>query len=287
MPFVQGSAIEKARIGSMENRAEVVRGMILNAYKGSPLNIVATFDNHVLAFNECKQLRKISYAFGDNEELEIKSDRASREIPVISEGDVPSHVASELKKITKQMMEGKEVSRTQVREMAAMIDPDEDYWMSDILNKIEESTGDSDWYRMYDANVERIRTSLYGRVREIEGKAPRIYYSKISVNSLGEFSSEIQESMGIIQGLFTSLSEKCRGISFDDNQEFLSAVRESLIAEAQAVVGLLGKAAKLKGKDNLPMVAKAHDRLADRARIMALTSEYLVSRAMASSKDKE
>jgi hypothetical protein len=88
--------------------------------------------------------------------------------------------------------------------------------------------------------------------------------------------------MSILHGLFQGFCERCSGFSFDEKQDFLSAVRESLIAEAQAVVGLLGKAAKLKGKDNLALVAKAHDKLADRARIMALTSEYLASRAMAS-----
>jgi hypothetical protein len=282
MPFVQGSAIEKAKSGSLEGRLGNIAGLIQAEYPDVSLNIVATFEDHVLAFNDEGQLRKIGYDISEDGALVVKSDRPSRAIPVISDAEVPSHVARELKSISKKMMEGKSVPRTQVRELSAMIDPDEDYWMTDILSKIDESTGDSEWYKMYDANMEKVRTSLYGRVRELEGKAPRTYYSKIPSDRLGEFDSDLQESMSILHGLFQGFCERCSGFSFDEKQDFLSAVRESLIAEAQAVVGLLGKAAKLKGKDNLALVAKAHDKLADRARIMALTSEYLASRAMAS-----
>lgn len=282
MPFVQGSAVEKARLGSLERRVENISDLIQAEYPDVPLNIVATFDKHVLAFNDEGRLRKIGYEIGEDNVLVIKSDRQSREIPVISDAEVPAHVARELRSITRKMMEGKKVSRTQVREVSAMLDPDEDYWMSDVLSKMEESMGDSEWFRMYDANMEGIRTSLYGRVREIEGKAPRVYYSKISSDRLSEFDEEIRESMSLLHSLYQEFCERCIGFSFDEKQEFLSAVRKSMIAEAQAVVGLLGKAAKLKGKDNLTLVAKAHDKLADRARIMALTSEYLASRATAS-----
>ena len=222
MPFVQGSAVEKARLGSLERRVENISDLIQAEYPDVPLNIVATFDKHVLAFNDEGRLRKIGYEIGEDNVLVIKSDRQSREIPVISDAEVPAHVARELRSITRKMMEGKKVSRTQVREVSAMLDPDEDYWMSDVLSKMEESMGDSEWFRMYDANMEGIRTSLYGRVREIEGKAPRVYYSKISSDRLSEFDEEIRESMSLLHSLYQEFCERCIGFSFDEKQEFLN-----------------------------------------------------------------
>jgi len=141
---------------------------------------------------------------------------------------------------------------------------------------------------MYEANVERIRTSLHGRIRQIEGQVPKTHYSRISVATLKDFDKEIKESMGILADLYSGFISGCNGLSFDEKQEFLGAVNESLIAESQAVVGLLGKAERLSGRtDDLPLVAKAHDRLADRARTMALVTEYLHGKARTPKNDKE
>ena len=106
-----------------------------------------------------------------------------------------------------------------------------------------------------------------------------------AVTDLKDFEKEVKESMGILKGLYGQVNEDCNGLCFDEKQEFLSAVRESLIAESQAIVGLLGKAEKLAGKDDLPHVARAHDRLADRARTMVLVSRYLGTRAKKSDKE--
>lgn len=285
MSFVQGSAIEKAMKGSMETLTEAIHQCVHDHYTDSALNIVATFEGHVLAFNEDKKLLKITYGLDEENNLVVTGAKPSKAIPVIEAADIPNHVSKELKGVVKKMMAGKKVSRTQVRELAAFTQKDEMYWMSDILSKIEESTGDADWYKMYEANLERIRTSLHGRIREIEGQVPRTHYTRIAKAKLEEFDKEIRESLTILTGLFGKLCEDCRVLTFPDKQDFLGVVRESLIAEAQAVVSLLGKAEKLAGRDDLPLVASAHDKLADRARTMVLVSAYIKGKSQPNDKE--
>ena len=284
MPFVQGSAIDKAMKGSIDERMSLVHLAVTEHY-GSPLNIVATFEDHVLAFNEDKKLLKISYNVNEAGDFEVVKSAPSKAIPVIEDENVHVHVAKELKRITKRMMEGKKVERTQVRELAALTKKDESYWMSDILAKMDESCGETDWFRMYEANIERIRTSLHGRIRKIEESVPKTQYGKIAKDKLGSFDKEMAESLAVISGLFEGYASFCSVLSFDEKQEFLGAVRESLVVEAQAIVGLLGKAEKLMGQSEISQVAEAHYKMADRARTMALVSAYIKGKAQPNDKE--
>lgn len=286
MPFVQGSAIEKAMKGSLEERIGTIHQCIRDHHSNEDLNIVATFEDYALAFTEEKKLVKITYSLNENDNLTVSSVKPSKAVPVIEDEDVAHHVSKELKKVARKMMEGKEVSRTQVREIASLASEDEIYWMSEILSRIDESIANTDWYKMYEANLERIRTTLHGNIRVLEGQVPKTSYTRISKDKLAEFEKEMSESLDILRGLFGQFCEECGNLTFSDKQDFLSVVRESLIAEAQAVVGLLGKAAKLAGRDDLPLVASAHDKLADRARTMALVSAYIKGKSQPND-DKE
>lgn len=285
MPFVLGTALSKARKFSNEERLELVHEAIRNYY-GNDVTIVSTFDNTALAFNKEKKLREVSYEWNEQGEVVVSGDKASRAVPILSESDIPRHVARELKSITKVMMRGGDVEVPRIRELSILLKEDEYYWISDLVSKIEESSSDkSEWYRMYESNVEKIRTSLYGRVRELEGNVPKTRYSKIAEDRLGEFESEIKESIGILCDLYSGFISRCNGFCFPEKHGFLSSVRESMNAEAQAVVGLLGKAEKLLGREDLPLIARAHDRMADRARTMALVTEYMGLRSQPNTKE--
>jgi hypothetical protein len=286
MPFVQGSAIEKASKGSAESRLDAIHRCVHEHYTETPLGIMATFDDHVLAFAADHKLLKISYSVDESGEYSVTGEKVSRAIPVIMEDDVANTVAKNLRQMAKAMMSGKLVPRTQVREMAALVRKDEMYWMSDIVSKLDEATDSAvEWYKMYEANIDRIRTSMHGRIREIEGAVPKTRYVKIPASKLASFKSEMGESLQVIKGLLDEQCMTCGDYIFGDKQEFLSAVRESLIAEAQAVVGLLGRAEKLMGHADLSTVANAHDKLADRAKAMALVSSYLGSKAQPKGKE--
>jgi hypothetical protein len=177
------------------------------------------------------------------------------------------------------MMRGKPIERTQVREVAQLLRKDEDYWLAGLLEKLDEC-GDDGWFQMYEANAEKIRTSLYGRIREIESRIPKTRYTKIARDKLAEFKAELRDSVCVLGEVLQQIVDECTGMVFDQGQdEFFGAIRSSLTAEAQAVCGLLGKAEKLMGSDDLERMAVAHDRLAERAKTMAVVSEYLSERA--------
>ncbi len=282
MPIVQGTAIAKACHGSREQDLTLIHDAAIAKY--GKLNIIATFESRLLAFNEEKKLREITFRHGE-EGLEFVFNRASDAVPVLEDADIPVVVGRALKCATFALMRGENPDASELAEAAALVKPGEPYWLSDVITKIEESIAENDWTKMYEANIDRIRTSLHGRIREIEGRVPKTYYAKIAETRLVDFEKEIRESMGILRSVFAEVSTGCTGLSFGEKQEFLGAVRDSLLAESQVVVDLLGKADKLFGRSGLPMIAKAHDQLADRARTMAIVFEYMKGRALPTSKE--
>jgi len=214
---------------------------------------------------------------GDVASVSLNGDRAYNGIASIDESDVSSFVAGALKDVAGKIAGGKSVSRTQVREMMSLLNGDEIYWVSDIVSRIDESS-DSGWIDTYSANADRIRTSLHGKIRAVEGRVPKTRFSKLPKSRLSEFKQELGDSMSILGGVYSDVAGKCDGMSFSED-DFHSGVCNSLFAEAQANGGLLGKADRLMRDDNLSHVAEAHDKLADRARTMVLMSEYLASKS--------
>jgi hypothetical protein len=283
MAYIQGSAIEKARSGSIENKLDIIKNFLGEKYNA--LRIVATFDDHVLAFNEDGKFRDISFLMNENGSIKITSDKASRVVSVIKDEDIPSHVSKELKNIVKSMINEDFDVRTRVRELVPFINDIDMIWLSDVMKGIDESVKPNTWSKMYEANIERIKTKLYGRIREIENGVPKVRYSRLPEERISEFKTEVKDSMSILCDRYKIIIEGCKGLQFCDN-EFLGAVCESLIVEAQVLVDLLGKAEKLSRQDNLSIVAKAHDKLADRARTMALMSEYLKLKAEPNNKER-
>lgn len=279
MTYIQGSAIEKARSGSIENKLNTIQDFLGEKYNA--LRIVATFDDHVLAFNEDGKFRDISFSINEDGSMEVTGDKASRAVSVIKDEDI--HVSKELKSIVKLMNEDNDV-RTRVRELMPFINDTDMIWLSDVMKGIEESVKPNTWSKMYEANIERVKTKLYGRIREIENGIPKVRYSRLPEERISEFKSEVKDSMSILCDRYKIIIEGCKGLEFCDN-EFLGAVCESLIVEAQVLVDLLGKAEKLSRQDDLSTVARAHDKLADRARMMALMSEYLKVKSKPNNKE--
>lgn len=279
MPVIKGSSIEKARVGSLENKIEAINSMISEKYKDTSFSVLATCEDKAVVLISDGTVRDIGYSVNEDSTYSITSDRANKSIDVISEDNAVNHVAGQLSSVVSTIMKDKELSRTQVRELLSLVNKDDLYWLSDVDNVFEDVTKDSEWMKMYDTNVERIRTSLYGNIRAIEANVPKLKYSSIPKNKLVDFYGEVTESMGIIKNSVGSVSENCGGIQFKDKEEFLGSIRDSLIAEAQSIGALLGKAEKLYRQDGLPLLANIHDKLADRVRVMAVMSEYLKDRA--------
>ena len=286
MSYVQGSALEKVFAGSLEQRVALIKGAIDEHFGDSPLNIVAVHEDHAFGFDVDGRFLKLTYVVEGGEVKEIAS-KASKAVKVMEDSDVPLFVSKQLKSMVGKMMRGKPLERTQVREVSAVIEKDGDYWLSGVLDKLEEATSDdAQWMKMYEANREQIRTALYGHIREHESRVPKTRYSKLGADKLPEFVEELRESLGVVGNVLQQIVDECTGMVFDkERDEFFGAIRKSLIAEAQTVVGLLGKAEKLMGSDNLESMSMAHDRLAEWVKTMVVVSGYLKDRAHADNEE--
>lgn len=278
MPYIQGSKIDGQFKGSLEHKALLIRDAIVEHFGESRVSVLATHSNHALVMDGVGQMLEVSYNLkkGKVENIEAKPTDV---VPIIADEDLPAHVAGELRSMAESAMRGEKISRTQVREVAQLLDKDEDYWLSDVIEKTENVATKSEWFKMYEANQEQIRTSLYGRIREIEKPIPSTKFAKIAPSKLGNFEEELKEAVGVLCKFAHQLVDECSKMVFDQKRdEFFSAICESLNVEAQAVASLLGKAEKLMRTEDMERMAVAHDRLAERAKVMAVVAEYIKNR---------
>jgi len=280
MPYIQGSAIDKKFRGSLEHRALVVKEAIEDHFGDTAVRILATHDSHALAMSESGEILKVTYAVDKDGVHDIKA-KPTKEIPVIEDENVPAFVSSQLRSLVESAMKGKKLSRTQVREVAQLLDREEDYWASDVLAKIDEAVEAGEWFGMYEANQEQIRTTLYGKIREIESPFPTTKFTSIAPSKLPQFEDELREGLTLVADLVNEMVDECSKMVFDQDQDdFFSAICESLKVEARAIGGLLGKAEKLMRTEDVGRMAEAHDRLAGRAKTMAVVTAYMKIRSL-------
>jgi len=277
--YIQGSEIDKKFKSSLEHRTLVINSAIQEHFGDTPVRVLATQDDHAYAIDSNGSMMKITYAVKGESVNDIKSE-ATTDIPVIRDEDMPCFIAGQLRALVEAAVDGEEMSRTQVRDVAQMIDSDEDYWISDVLSKVEEAAEDGGWYTMYEANQEKIRTAMYGGIREIESPFPSTKFSKIAASKLSEFEDELREAINIIAKLSDGIVDECSNMVFDSDQdEFFSAICESLKVEAQVISTSLARAEKLMRTEDVRRIAEAHDGLAERAKIMAVVTAYVKGRS--------
>lgn len=277
--YIQGSAIDRRFKGSLEHQALVVKGAIEEHFGDSPVRVLATLPSHAYAVDGDGQMLKVTYKV-ENEKVSNIKAKPTKDIPVIEDEDIPCFVADSLRALAEATVSGKPVSRTQVREVMQLLDKDETYWVSDVLDKINEASGESEWFNMYEANQEKIRTTMHGSIRNIESPFPSTKFFKISPSKLFKFEGELREALTLVSGLVTDIVDECTNMVFDqERDEFFRAICESLKVEAQAIGGLLGKAEKLMRTEDVGRMAEAHDRLAERAKTMAVVAAYLKNRS--------
>jgi len=277
--YIQGSAIDKKFKGSLEHQAQLIGEAIAEHFGDSPVSVLATQAKHAFVVDGSGSILKVSYKV-EGKEVKVTRAKKTDEIPVIEDKDVPRFVSDQLRSLAEAVMSGKPMERTQVRELAQLIDKDEAYWVSDVIEGIDEAVENGTWFGMYEANQEQIRTTMYGRIREIESPFTSTKFSKIAPSKLSKFEGELREAVSVLSGLVNKVVDECSGMVFDQDQDdFFSAICESLKVEAQAIGGLLGKAEKLMRSDDVGRVAEAHDRLAVRAKTMAVVTEYMKTRS--------
>ncbi len=279
MPFIQGSKVDKVFRGSLEHRAAIVKEAVEAYFEGKTVQVVATHEKTAVVVVEDSPVKVVHYGM-NGDEVKIAMDAVCEDVPVIGDADMDAFVAGELRDVATKIAMGEDVSRTQVRELASVVEPGGEYWLTDIMGKMEEASSESEWHNMYDANQEKIRTSLHGRIREIEGRTPKTKYASISPGKLHAFENEMRESLVAISSVMQGIVDECLSIVFDRKEdEFFGATCESLKVEAQVLMDLLSKADKLMRSEDMDRVSVAHDKLAGRSRQMSVTAEYLGRRS--------
>lgn len=278
MPFIQGSKLDKYYRGSLAHRVSLVDEAVAEHFEGKKVEVVAVHDKTAVAVIEDSPVKIVHYSM-DGDKVSVTKDVVCKDVPVIDDENMSAFVAEELRDIAKKIAMGEDVPRTQVRELASVVEPGGEYWLTDIMDKMDEASSNAEWHNMYEANQEKIRTSLHGRIREMEGRTPRTKYSKISPSKLHAFEDEMRESLGMISSVMQGIVDECSSIVFHQNEDdFFGVTCESLKVEAQVLVDLLSKADKLMRSEDIDRISVAHDKLAGRSRQMSVTAAYLQKR---------
>lgn len=279
MPFIQGSKLDKYFRGSLVHRVNAVDAAVAERFADAKAQVMVVREDVAVVVVEGSPVLLVHYEM-DGDIATITKESVCKDVPVVESEDMDAFIAGELRDIAQKMAMGESVSRTQVRELASMVEPGGEYWLTGLLAKMDEAAGESDWFKMYEANQEKIRTSMHGSLKAIEGVVPRTKYASISPKKLHAFEEEIKESMGAILSVIQGIVDECDAIMFDQKEdEFFGATCESLKVEAQVLTGLLGKAEKLMRSEDMERMSVAHDKLAGRAKQMAVVAAYLKKRS--------
>lgn len=277
--YVRGEDLEKWTGDSMEARISLVEAAV-TAEVGVTVELLATRDGGALFRTPDGNLHEATFVFANGVVGEVAVQPST--IPVYEAAALPRLVGDELRTLTADLIDGKAIERTRVRSLANLVRTDEVYRVSQVILRIDEAcaaTGDEHWFKLYEANQEKIRTSMYGQIRELEAHVPKTAYAKLPKARLTEFESELRESMGILATVMEDIIDGIRPLVFAEDDEFYGAIRESLIAEAQLLHGLLAKAGELMRAEDLERIAVAHDGLCGRAKAMEVVSAYIMGRA--------
>lgn len=277
--YVRGEDLEKWMRGSFEEQMDVVEAAIEKAV-GVRIQMIATRGDGALFMTPDGKLQEARYVFVDNGMSEVTVSPSP--VPAYEEAALPRLVGDELRSVTADLMDGKAIERTRVRSLANLVRTEEVYRVSQVIAKLDEAcaaTGDEHWYKLYEANQEKIRTAMWGQIRELEALVPKTAYARLPRTRLAEFEPELRESMGLLGKVMEDIIDGIRPLVFDGDDEFYGAIRESLIAEAQLLHGLLAKAGELMRAEDLERVAVAHDGLCGRAKTMEVVSAYITGRA--------
>lgn len=277
--YAKSQDLKKWLDGSIEERIGQVAEAISRAV-GAEVEMIATKDDCALFRDPSGRLAEAVFVSqgGMIENVEIRVDP----VPVYEEAQLPRLVADELRDIAGGLLHGEPMTRTRVRVLAGLLRAEEDYWFSDVIAHMDRAmlAEDADhWHTAYQANQEKIRTAMWGSIRELEARIPKTAYAKIPSGRLPEFTAELRESTGIVATRLSEIVDGISGLVFDEEDGFYGAIRESLIAEAQLLRGLLAKAEQLMRAEDLDRMAAAHDRLCGRARTMEVVAAYLKGRS--------
>lgn len=269
--YVRAQDLSRWAEGSLEQQIERAEAAVA-ARVGGPVELLYTRPDGALFRAADGTLQEAVFVDG---EVAVRP----APVPQFEAAALPRLVADELRAVTRGLLEGEAV-RGQVRALVPLLRAGEEYWLTGVLRRVDEvlaADAPGHWHTEYKAHQERIRTAMWGSIREVEGRLPKTAYARLPAARLSEFDPELRESLGVVATVLHEIVDGCATLVFDKGSSECSAI-ESLTVEAQLLRGLLAKAGTLMRTEDLEQMAVAHDQVVGRAKTMAVVAAYLRGR---------
>lgn len=274
MSFLSASVLAKLRKGSYEERALSVQ-YAAEEKLGQTVNVISTTGDGMVLLAEDGSFYTVKYSW-DSKGLSGEIDVEKADVPLVE--DLDTHLAEELRAVTRALMRGDvtEETRNRFRDLGRRVESGGDYWLSGISAKISEACGDDGWFATYSEQREEIRGALKGQIRALEGRVPRTRYTKLGAEKMGKYEDDLRESVSVLRKILCETVDSCQDFVFSSEGDTdLEGFKDSLIEEARVVAGMLAKVERLVTKADLYEMAQVHDTIADRAKDVMIVAGYL------------
>lgn len=188
-------------------------------------------------------------------------------------GERPARAAADLRWAAAALLAGEALPAGALAEVAAAVRPGEAYWMGDVLDGMDAVLEAAD----PPAHVVRgaeIRAALWGQVREIEAAVPATRWARAA--RVAEQADAVAASWRALGASLGTILDSVEALPFPEGET--AVLRDGVVVEARALRAGCEQAAQL-GAPEAPWdrVAQAHDRVAGRARTLAVVAAWIAA----------
>jgi hypothetical protein len=273
IPFINGEKFTQIREGSVENGISNAKGVV-ESHFGKSVDILATHSDHLFVVVEGEDcIRRIGLKF-DGTGVGVISNRITEGL--VSESNRDRYVSNLLREAVDQILAGEECNR--LHALATLVRPNGRYIFTEEFDAVMETAKEPQyWAALYETNRKDIRKSVHGTLGEDDALVPKTRYSTLPDRKLGDYYSEIHESLEILFGLVQDVLEDLESMSPERiNAKGWNAKKmlDTMKNECHTIGNHGRKAIELARKDNLPEIATLHDRLAESVKTMLIMRRF-------------
>ena len=270
--YITEAALAALCAGSYEAQTAALAEQIA-AQVGAPVTVVATWPDEALAVTPAGAWYRIKHTCAEGGP--VVEGCLPEAVPTVAADAVPRHVAGLARGLVADIAAGRCAgldARARVRSLARLVEAGTAYWVADAVAALPAE--DSPWARWYAADAAAIRQRVWGSVRAREERVP-------GPMPEGAPAPAVRAAVAPLCAALTEIIDEARALTFDQQDEALAAIRESLIGEAQAMVAALQGAGRLMQEDarDVARVVEALNRGARQARIMTIATGFLQTQA--------
>jgi hypothetical protein len=189
-------------------------------------------------------------------------------------GERPARAAADLRWAAAALLAGEALPAGALAEVAAAVRPGEAYWMGDVLDGLD-AVLEAAEPPAHVVRAAEIRAALWGRVREIEAAVPATRWAR--AGRVAEQADAVAASWRALGASLGTMVDSVAALAFPQD-DATAVLRDGLVVEARALRAGCEQAAHL-GAPTAPWdrVAQAHDRVAGRARTLAVVAAWIAA----------